>query len=159
MLVVKRCCVLKSGLSLVMRKQARVHWCCRSKPVFTGGFLKSAHLFLCSVGILKSCKNVVALRSHITHNRLACITLPSLPSLVLLWIQSLCGGVVTGEPHAHASRVSRVCSTCAARVQHVCTTCAPRVHLYFMGISEQWSGQDPPHYYDIITYLSLQVQI
>ena len=63
------------------------------------------------------------------------------------------------SPHAHASRASRVCSTCASRVQHVCTTCAPRVHLYFTGISEQWSGQGLPHYYEMITYLSLQAQI
>ena len=52
-----------------------------------------------------------------------------------------------------------MCSTCASRVQHVCTTCAPRVHLYFTGISEQWSGQGLPHYYEMITYLSLQAQI
>ena len=61
--------------------------------------------------------------------------------------------------HAHASRAGRVCSTCASRVQHVCTTCAPRVHLYFTGISEQWSGQGLSHYYEMKTYLSLQAQI
>ena len=48
---------------------------------------------------------------------------------------------------------------CAARVHRVCSTCAPRVHLYFTGISEQWSGQGLPHNYEMITYLSLQAQI
>ena len=48
---------------------------------------------------------------------------------------------------------------CAARVHRVCSTCAPRVHLYFTGISEQWSGQGLPHYYEMIPYLSLRAQI
>ena len=52
-----------------------------------------------------------------------------------------------------------MCSTCAPRVQHVCTTCAPRVHLYFTGISEQWSGQGFLYYSEVIIYLSLQAQI
>ena len=67
-----------------------------------------------------------------------------------------------GTPHArgtkNSSRARRVCSTCASRVQHVCTTCAPRVHLYFVGISEQWSGQGLPQYNENITYLFLRAQ-
>ena len=61
--------------------------------------------------------------------------------------------------YMHSSRARRVCSTCAPRVHHVCTTCAPRVHLYFVGISEEWSGQGLPQYNENITILFLRAQV